>query len=58
MDKFLEKYNLPKQNQEEAERPITASETEAVIEKTPSTQKPWIKWFHRRIKKKKHLRKN
>ena len=34
MDKFLEKYNLPKLNEEEAEslnRPITADEIEAVI---------------------------
>ena len=36
MDKCLEKYNLPKLNEEEAEslnRPITADETEAVIKK-------------------------
>ena len=36
MDKFPEKYNLPKLNEEEAEslnRPITADETEAVIKK-------------------------
>ena len=26
-----------------------ASEIEAVIKKTPGTQKPWIGWFHRRI---------
>ena len=41
--KFLEKYNLPKLNEEEAEnlnRPITADEIEAVIKKTPNTQKP------------------
>ena len=34
MDKFLETYNLPKLNQEEAEipnKPITASEIEEVI---------------------------
>ena len=39
MDKFLETYNLPKLNQEEAEhlnRWITASEIEAVIKKLPS----------------------
>ena len=38
MDKFLEKYNLPKLNEEEAEslnRPITADEIEAVIKKLP-----------------------
>ena len=36
MDTFLEKYNLPKLNEEEAEnlnRPITAEEIEAVIKK-------------------------
>ena len=36
MDTFLEKYNLPKLNEDEAEslnRPITASEIEAVIRK-------------------------
>ena len=34
MDKTLQKYNLPKLNQEEAEslnRPITAGEVEAII---------------------------
>ena len=36
MDKFLEKYNLPKLNHDEAEilrRPITADEIELVIKK-------------------------
>ena len=36
MDKFLEKYNLPKPNEDEAEnlnRPITADEIEALIKK-------------------------
>ena len=39
MDKFLELYNLPKLNEEEAEslnRPITADEIEAVIKKLPT----------------------
>ena len=43
MDKFLETYNLPKVNQEEAEsinRPITASEIEAVIKKLSSHKSP------------------
>ena len=43
MDKFLEKHNLPKLNEEEAEslnRQITVDKIEAVIKKTPNTQKP------------------
>ena len=39
MDKFVEKYNLPKLNEEEAEslnRPITAGKIEAVIKKLPA----------------------
>ena len=41
MDKFLEKYNLSKLNQEEAEslnRLITADEIEAVIKTHPHTK--------------------
>ena len=43
MDKFLEKYNLPKLNEEEAEslnRPITPDETETVIKKLPTNKSP------------------
>ena len=43
MDKFLEKYNLPKLNEEEAEslnRPITADQIEAVIKKLPTHRSP------------------
>ena len=43
MDTFLEKYNLPKLNEEEAEnlnRPITADEIEAFIKKLPSHKSP------------------
>ena len=39
MDTCLEKYNLPKLNEEQAEnlkRPITADEIEAVIKKLPT----------------------
>ena len=42
MDKLLEKYNLPKLN-EEAEnlnRPITADEIEALIKKLPTHKSP------------------
>ena len=41
MDRFLEKYNLPKLNEEEAEslnRPITADEIETVIKKLPTNK--------------------
>ena len=43
MDTFLEKYNLPKLNEEETEnlnRPITADEIEAVIKKLPTHKSP------------------
>ena len=43
MDKFIEKYNLPKLNEEEAEslnRPITADEIETVIKKLPTHKSP------------------
>uniref|UniRef100_A0A8C6D456 Reverse transcriptase domain-containing protein n=1 Tax=Moschus moschiferus TaxID=68415 RepID=A0A8C6D456_MOSMO len=43
MDKFLEKYTLPKLNQEEIEnlnRPITSTEIEEVIGKLPANKSP------------------
>ena len=43
MDKFLEKYNLPKLNQEEIEnlnRPITRTEIETVIKNLPTNKTP------------------
>ena len=43
MDKFLEKHNLPRLNQEEIEninRPITSTEIETVIKNLP-TGLPW-----------------
>ena len=43
MDKFLEKYNFPKLNQEEIEnlnRPITSREIETVIRKLPANKSP------------------
>ena len=39
MDKFLERYNLPRLNQEEIEnmnRPITSNEIETVIQNLPT----------------------
>ena len=41
MDKFLEKYNFPKLNQEEIEnlnRPITSMEIETVIRNLPANE--------------------
>ena len=43
MGKFLEKYNLPKVNQEEIEnlnRPITSTEMETVIKNFPTNKSP------------------
>ena len=43
MDKFLEKHNLLRQNQEEIEnmnRPITSSEIETVIKNLPTNRSP------------------
>ena len=40
MDRFLEKFNLPRLNQEEIEvmnNPITSTEIEAVIKNLPET---------------------
>ena len=43
MDKFLERYNLPRQNQEAIEnmnRPITSNEIETVIKNLPTNKSP------------------
>ena len=43
MDKFLEKYNFPKLNQEEIEnlnRPITSTEIKTVISNLPANKNP------------------
>ena len=43
MDKFLEKYNFPKLNEEEIEnlnRPITSTETETIIINLPANKSP------------------
>ena len=48
MDKFLEKYNFPKVNQEEIEnlnRPITNTEIETVIRNLPANKSPGTDGF-------------
>ena len=43
MDKFLDTYTLPRLNQEEVEslnRPITGSQTEAIINSIPTKKSP------------------
>ena len=52
MDRFLEKFNLLRLNQEEVEimnYPITSTEIEAVIKNLPKKQRPRTRWLHRRI---------
>ena len=49
MDKFLEKYNFAKLNQEEIEnlnRPITSMEIETVMRNLPANKKPRSRWLH------------
>ena len=48
MDKFLEKYNVPKLNQEEIEnlnRPITSIEIKTVIRNIPTNKSPGLDGF-------------
>ena len=53
MDKFLEKYNFPKLDQEEIEnlnRPITSTEIETVIKNLPANKSPRevLPWHRKR----------
>ena len=47
MDKFLEKYNFPKLNQEDENlnRPITSTEIETVIRNLPANKSPGLDGF-------------
>ena len=48
MDKFLEKFNLPRMNQEKIEimnNPITTTEIEAVIKNLPKNKSPGPEGF-------------
>ena len=50
MEKFLERYNLPRLNQVEIEnmkRPITSNGIEIVIKNLPKKQKSKTRWLHR-----------
>ena len=52
MDRFFEKFNLPRLNQGEIEimnNPIACIEIETVIKNLPKEQKPRTRWLHRRI---------
>ena len=52
MEKFLEKFNLSRLNQEKIEimnNPITSTEIEAVVKNLPKKQKPRTISLHRRI---------
>ena len=54
MDKYLEKYNLPKLNEEEAEslnRPITTGKIEAIIKKFRAHKNPIPDGITREFKK-------
>ena len=60
MDRFLEKFNLPRLKQEEIETMnniITSTEIEAVIKNSLKKQKPRTRLLHRRISTK-HLEKS
>ena len=52
MDRFLEKFNFLRLNQEKIEimnNPITSTEIEAVIKNLPKRQNPRSRWLQRRI---------
>ena len=52
MDRFLEKFNLPRLNQEEIEtlnNLITSTDIEAMVKHLPKKQKPRTRSLHRRI---------
>ena len=55
MDRFLEKFNLPRLNQEEIEitnNPITSTEIEAVIKNFPQNKSPKLHGFTGEFSKK------
>ena len=59
MDKFLEKHNLPRLNQEEIEnlnRPFTSTEIETVMKNLPKTKAP--DQMALQVNSNKHIEKN
>ena len=55
IDKFLEKYNFPKLNQEKIEnlnRPITSTELKTVIRNLPTNKSPGSDGFTEELYKK------
>ena len=62
MDEFLEKYNLPKLNQEEIEnlnRPITSTQIESIIKNLPTNKSPgpddFTGEFYQKFREEPHL---
>ena len=60
MEKYLEKYNFPKVNQEEIQnlkRPITSTEIETIIRNLPTNKSPGPDGFkfYEQFREKKHL---
>ena len=52
MDWFLDKYHLPKLNQDQVNnlnRPVSRKEIEAVIKNLPTKKNPRTRWFQCRI---------
>ena len=50
MDRFLEKFNFPRLNQEEIKimsKPATNTEIEIVIKKSPKKQRSRARWLHK-----------
>ena len=48
MDKFLDRYNLPRLNQKEIEnmnRSITSTEIETVVKNLPRKKSPGLPWW-------------
>ena len=52
MDRFLEKFNFPRLNQEEIEimnNPNKSTEIEAVVKNLPKNKKPRVRCLHRKM---------